>query len=298
MKLVSSDQKIRTSGEKLYEKSVLKHLDVEPLTHRLREKTTLRNIISNVEAGDATKAKTEVIIHINQKDMIKTAKDSDGNDFDYENHSDYDFIYNSIKKRLHSEVEKVFKIKKSMKIQSVVDFIIKRHLTKEDGHDPKPKFPDSYIKKIDGGFWEFTPMISSTKAQEMVSSNFTQTLNTQQDRLKNLFIQDSNNLGSEWRLDRFKRFIVACYTIRPPRASSYIPTPEPYNSSRCGLINIQNNDNKCFQWCLKYHQSDKSKHCDRIAILSKMDDKYNYDNVSYPASIDDIKTLKMIMEIV
>ena len=57
IKLISSDQKIKLSGEKLYEKSVLKHLELEPLSHRLREKTTLRNIISNVEVGDPTKSK-------------------------------------------------------------------------------------------------------------------------------------------------------------------------------------------------------------------------------------------------
>ena len=152
MKLISKDQKIKASGAKLYDKSVVKHVDVEPLSHRLREKTTLRNIIKNVEVGDPTKAKTEIIIHINQKDMIKRITDADGNQFDYNNHADYDFMYNSIKNRLHSEVEKVMKIKKSMKIQHVVDFIIKRQRKNEQ--DPKPKFPDSYIKKIDGSFWE------------------------------------------------------------------------------------------------------------------------------------------------
>ena len=82
--------------------------------------------------------------------MIKKTTDADGNSFNYAQEADYDFIYNSIKNRLHSEVEKVMKIKKSMKIQHVVDFIIKRQRKNEQ--DPKPKFPDSYIKKIDGSF--------------------------------------------------------------------------------------------------------------------------------------------------
>jgi hypothetical protein len=118
------------------------------------------------------------------------------------------------------------------------------------------------------------------------------TLEAQQDRLKMLFIDDCNNLGSEWKLDRFTRFIIACYTIRPPRASSYIPTPEPYNNPKCGLINIKNNDNKCFEWCLKYHQTKKVKNDDRTTVLSKVQDKYNYDDVNYPASFDDIKTFE------
>ena len=48
-------------------------------------------------------------------------------------------------------------------------------------------------------------------------------------------------------------------TIKPPRASSYIKTPAPYNNSRCGLINIKNEkDNKCFEWCMKYNQTKKN----------------------------------------
>jgi hypothetical protein len=135
-------------------------------------------------------------------------------------------------------------------------------------------------------------MISSTKVQQITSSSFTQVLETQQDKSKRLYTQESNNLGSDWRVDRFTRFIVACYTIRPPRASSYIPTPEPFTNPKCGLINIKNSDNKCFQWCLKYHQTNKSKNDDRISALSKLEDKYSYDNVDFPASFDDIKTFE------
>ena len=42
----------------------------------------------------------------------------------------------------------------------------------------------------------------------------------------------------------------------------------------------------------KYHQTNKAKHDDRISVLSKIEDKYNYDNVTYPASADDIKEVE------
>ena len=29
---------------------------------------------------------------------------------------------------------------------------------------------------------------------------------------------------------------------------------------KCGLINIQNKDNECFRWCMKYHQAGKITH--------------------------------------
>ena len=100
----------------------------------------------------------------------------------------------------------------------------------------------------------------------------------------------SNN--DSWKVDTFYYIVISCYTIKPPRAASYIPTPEPYNNPKWGLVNIQNKDDKCFEWCLKYHQSTKIKNGDRISVLSKIEDKYNYDNVTYPASPDDIKTFE------
>ena len=63
-------------------------------------------------------------------------------------------------------------------------------------------------------------------------------------------------------------FVILCYyfvvylksfTNEPVRGSSYIPTPEKYSNAKCGLINIQNDDQECFKWCMKYHQSLKDK---------------------------------------
>jgi hypothetical protein len=35
---------------------------------------------------------------------------------------------------------------------------------------------------------------------------------------------------------------------------------------------------------MKYHQSEKKKHDDRVTVLSKLEDKYNYDGISFPVS--------------
>ena len=95
--------------------------------------------------------------------------------------------------------------------------------------------------------------------------------------------------SSGWVLKQINYLFVEFYDVKPIRGSSYMPTPTKYNNARCGLINIQNNDLECFKWCAKYHQTKKSKNDDRITILKTVDDKYNYNNVNYPASYDDIK---------
>ena len=76
-------------------------------------------------------------------------------------------------------------------------------------------------------------MISSTKNQQVGINNLNDVLDTSKSRMENLFTVEVNNLGSDWRLDRFKYFMIACYEIKPSRASSYIPTPAPYNP-KCG----------------------------------------------------------------
>ena len=68
--------------------------------------------------------------------------------------------------------------------------------------------------------------------------------------------------GSDWRVLKFLSFNITIFKTKPVRASSYIPTPEPYNNAKCGLINIQNQDQECFRWCMKYHQSKKDKNDD------------------------------------
>ena len=43
---------------------------------------------------------------------------------------------------------------------------------------------------------------------------------------------------------------------------------------------------------MKYHQSKKEKNGDRTSVLSKIEDKYNYENVNFPAGFDDIETFE------
>jgi hypothetical protein len=94
---------------------------------------------------------------------------------------------------------------------------------------------------------------------------------------------------SNWTIKSWKTLSADVFKIIPPRAGSYIKTPERYANSRCGLVNIKNEDQECFKWCMKYHQTKKEKHDDRISVLSKIEDKYKYDGISYPATYDDIK---------
>ena len=180
-----------------------------------------------------------------------------------------------------------------MKVQTIIKIIVKRALAVTAlGEEPKPTREDSWVKGDGlGNFEEFRYMISSTKINQVGTNNLNDVLQTNREKIKNIFKEEIGNIGSDWRLDRFVYLMVACYEIKPSRGSSYIPSPAPYNNAKCGLINIKNADDKCFSYCMKYHQTLKGSHDDRVTVLNKVDDKYNYDDLEFPVDFDDIKKI-------
>ena len=106
-------------------------------------------------------------------------------------------------------------------------------------------------------------------------------------------VEDTLIESSQWKIRRIPMAFIKVYKTRVARGSSYIPTPPPYNNAKCGLINIQNDDQECFKWCMKYHQTKQQKHDDRISVLKKLEDKFNYEGVEFPANFEDIKRFEL-----
>jgi len=96
--------------------------------------------------------------------------------------------------------------------------------------------------------------------------------------------------SSGWTFTVCSKHITSIYETKKLRGSSYIPTPPELQGVRNKWgVNIENkDDNECFRWCMKYHQSDKGKHSTRLSALKKVDDKFNYDNITYPVGVEEI----------
>ena len=59
--------------------------------------------------------------------------------------------------------------------------------------------------------------------------------------------------------------------------------PVELRSSRKGLINIKNKDQKCFLWCHVRHVNPSKEHLERIKKTDKkIADKLNYDEIELP----------------
>ena len=72
-------------------------------------------------------------------------------------------------------------------------------------------------------------------------------------------------------------------TYRPLSGSSYIKLPVELRSSKKGLINIKNNDQKCFLWCYVRHINPVKIHSERITQEDKkFVNSLNYDGIEFP----------------
>lgn len=94
--------------------------------------------------------------------------------------------------------------------------------------------------------------------------------------------------GSGFTLESIDGLLLAVYKYTPMGGSSYIPLPA-YIEGKRGTINPQNVDQQCFKWAiLAKHVTGENKF--RIGENYKQhDDKYNFNGISFPTPLSDVK---------
>jgi len=60
-------------------------------------------------------------------------------------------------------------------------------------------------------------------------------------------VEQWNKRGSNFNIERVSRFVLSVHPYRPLHGSTFVPTPEFLTNKHC-LVNVQNNDEKCFVW--------------------------------------------------
>jgi hypothetical protein len=95
-----------------------------------------------------------------------------------------------------------------------------------------------------------TSITSKSQVVRVVDSLITNLLNA---------LEHTKHKGSGYAVKKIQQVFLKSYSVNPIRGSSWIPTPEKFANSRCGLVNIKNEDNDCFKWCMKYHQAKKKR---------------------------------------
>ena len=100
------------------------------------------------------------------------------------------------------------------------------------------------------------------------------------------------NNGSGWIIELIESQCINISTYRPLVGSSYMGLPIEIKHPRKGLINIKNNDQKCFLWCHVRHINSSIDHPGEIKKIDKrLASSRNYDGTEFPVKENDLVRL-------
>ena len=99
--------------------------------------------------------------------------------------------------------------------------------------------------------------------------------------------------GSQWVIDKILNHYINVASYIPLRGNFYLPLPVELRNSKKGLINLKNEDDKCFLWCHIRHLKPAKTHPERIKITDKAFAKeLDYSGVSFPVQIKDVEKIE------
>ena len=104
--------------------------------------------------------------------------------------------------------------------------------------------------------------------------------------------------GSGWIVEEIISQFLNISSYRPLNGSTYIKLSVELRHPMKGLINIQNNDNKCFSWC---HVRYLNRNGVKLNRITKKDrefvKKLNYSGVDFPVSKKHYGKIKVLNDI-
>ena len=137
---------------------------------------------------------------------------------------------------------------------------------------------------------EFRPVYFNSTTKTVINHKFS---------LENAFqeilyrIDNWINEGSGWIVELIESQYINISTYRPLSGSSYVKLPAELRSSKKGLINIKNNDQKCFLWCHVRHINPVKIHPERITRQGKkLVNDLDYDGVGFAVREKDFSKIE------
>ena len=103
--------------------------------------------------------------------------------------------------------------------------------------------------------------------------------------LANLAIYQKN--GSGWYFEEVNSLEIHIADYKPIKGGSYIPLPE-FMQKKNAIINIKNEDDKCFLWSVLRYLHPVQKNGERIRDLKKYENDLNFKQIKFPLQVKDI----------
>ena len=147
---------------------------------------------------------------------------------------------------------------------------------------PRFKYQLSYlakfIKHINGEEEVFIRWIKS----DLIYNHTQDTHNTLIQKL-----DDEQLEGSGFVFQEIEEVILEIYKVIDIQASSYIELPPKYKNSQ-SIINIKNNDQYCFSWCILAYLYPVEDNKNITSSYSNHFDKFNLEELDFPMKVKDI----------
>ena len=95
--------------------------------------------------------------------------------------------------------------------------------------------------------------------------------------------------GSGWIIEEILNHYINVVSYIPLRGNSYILLPKELRNLKKGLINLKNEDNKCFLWCHIRHKNPAKRDPQRITKKDReFVQKLDYSGITFPMQIKDV----------
>ena len=96
------------------------------------------------------------------------------------------------------------------------------------------------------------------------------------------------SMGSGWRLRSIIQLDLHTVRYNPLRGETYIPLPKELKV-KTAIINMKNDDNRCFLWCVLRALNPKDRNSERLDTeLRKKENTLNMKGIEYPVSLKDL----------
>jgi len=106
-------------------------------------------------------------------------------------------------------------------------------------------------------------------------------------------IADWISEGFNWVIELILDHYLNIINYQPLRGGSYLKLPQELQNPKKGLINLQNEDQKCFLWCHARHLNPQNKNPQRIKLTDKeFAKKLDYSGINFPLKYNDYNKIE------
>ena len=109
----------------------------------------------------------------------------------------------------------------------------------------------------------------------------------------NVAADEFNARGSGFVFDRVTRFTLIITKFKPLGGSSFVPTP-PHIAKKHAVVNVQNDDERCFEYAILSAIHPAEYHGDRASNYVKYRGTLNFEGISFPVEVKQITKFEQL----